>query len=108
MSVPITKPWLPTADTAAVQRNPVHWPEQVRGFLECGYGGELSRLEEEKRRSPDGSEHAPPHYCYQLAAAWCVKMDEHISAYYVLPRGSFRDSALDKSAKDKAQKGGKA
>jgi hypothetical protein len=99
MKVEITKPWLPTADEAAVKRNPVHWPEEVRGFLECGYGGMIHREAEERQRSPDGSEHAPPHYCYKLAVAWCEKMDAHISAYYVMPRGSFRDSALDKSAK---------
>jgi hypothetical protein len=108
MTVPITKPWLPTADKAAVQRNPVHWPEQVRGFLESGYGGALYREQEERKRSPDGSEHAPPGFCYQVAAAWCEKIDAHISAYFIMPRGSFRDSALDRSAKDLTPKGGAA
>jgi hypothetical protein len=104
----ITKPWLPTADKAAVLRNPEHWPAQVQGFLESGYGGALYREAEEARRSPDGSEHAPPHFCYKVAVAWCEKMDAHVSAYYVLPRNSFRDSALDRSAKDLPPKGGAA
>lgn len=104
----ITKPWLPTVDKAAVQRNPVHWPAQVEGFLACGYGGEKTRKEAEQKASPLGDEHAPPGYCYQLAVSWCVMIDEHESAYYVLPRGSFRDSALDRSAKGLAPKGGAA
>ena len=106
MSIP--KPYAPTVNPSAVQRNPEHWPAQVQGFLEAGYGGETTRLTEERRRDPSGQEHAPPRYCYQLAEAWCLKIDGFVSDYYLLPRGSFRDSALDRSAKDKAQKGGAA
>jgi hypothetical protein len=107
MSEPIPKMFTPVVDQAAVNRNKEHWPEQVKGFLEVGYGGEQTRLAEERRRDPSGQEHAPPHYCYKLAQAWCEKIDEHISAYFVLPRGSFVDGAYDKSAKDKmAKKGG--
>jgi hypothetical protein len=102
----VTKPFLPTVNAPAVQRNPAHWPEQVNGFLECGYGGEKTRLAEEKRHSPDGSEHAPPSYCRKVAVAWCERIDEFESAYFLMPRGSFRDSALDRSAKDLTPKGG--
>lgn len=108
MSTPVEKPFLPTVNASAVQRNPEHWPAQVAGFLACGYGGETTRLEEEKRRDPSGQEHAPPRYCYELAVAWCGKIDDFESAYFIMPRGSFRDSGLDRSAKDKAPKGGKA
>ena len=101
----IPKHFLPVVDQAAVRRNPEHWPEQVSGFLACGYGGEKTRKEEEHKRGM-GDEHAPPHYCYQLAQAWCAKIDEHISAYFLLPKGSFIDGAWDKSAKDKVKKGG--
>jgi len=101
----ITKPFLPQVNASAVQRNPIHWPDQVQGFLACGYGGEKTRLEEERKRDPSGQEHAPPHYCYQLAQAWCEKIDVFVSDYFILPRGSFRDSAVDRSAKDKTQKG---
>jgi hypothetical protein len=102
----ITKPFLPTVNAPAVQRNPEHWPEQVKGFLEVGYGGQLTRETEERRRDPSGQEHAPPHYCYKLAVAWCDKIDEHESAYFLMPKGSFRDSALDRSAKNLTPKGG--
>ena len=100
----IPKIFLPVVDQSAVRRNPAHWPEQVSGFLACGYGGEKTRLEEEARRG--GDEHAPPHYCYQLAQAWCGKIDEHVAAYFTLPKGSFVDRSWDASAKDKANKGG--
>lgn len=96
----ITKPFLPTVNKAAVQRNPEHWPAQVEGFLGCGYGGEKTRLDEERRRDPSGQEHAPPRYCYELSMAWCEKIDAFISDYFLLPRGSFRDSAVDASAKN--------
>lgn len=96
----VPKPFHPVVNAPAVQRNPEHWPAQVQGFLQCGYGGEQTRLDEERKRSPDGSEHAPPYYCYQLAKAWCEKIDAFVSDYFLLPRGSFRDSALDRSAKD--------
>lgn len=95
----IEKPFMPVVDQAAVKRNPDHWPAQVEGFLACGYGGEASRKEEERKHSPDGSEHAPPAFCYKLAEAWCLKMDEFISAYFLMPKGSFRDSALDRRKK---------
>ena len=108
MTAPITKPWLPVVNQPVVNRNPEHWPVQVQGFLECGYGGENTRKAEEQRRSPDGKEHAPPRYCYQLAQAWCDKIDAHVADYFILPRGSFRDSGLDRSAKDLPAKGGKA
>jgi hypothetical protein len=101
----ITKPWLPVVNAPAVARNPEHWPTQIEGFLGCGYGGQLTREGEEARRDPSGQEHAPPRYCYQLAAAWCDRIDEFVSAYFLLPRGSFRDSALDRSAKDLTPKG---
>ena len=104
----ITKPFLPQVDKAAVHRNPVHWPAQVSEFMARGYGGMATREAEERKRDPSGAEHAPPHICYQLAAAWCDHIDEHVSAYFVLPKGSFRDSALDRSAKDKTPKGGAA
>jgi hypothetical protein len=97
----IKKPFLPVVNQSAVQRNPEHWPAQVQGFLACGYGGETTRKEEEARRSPDGSEHAPPRYCYDLAVAWCTKIDNHETDYFIMPRGSFRDSAVDRSAKNK-------
>ena len=102
----ISKPFLPQANQAAVNRNPEHWPTQVEGFLSCGYGGEKTRETEERKRAPDGSEHAPPHYCYQLSVAWCEKIDAHVADYFILLRGSFRDSALDKSAKNLTPKGG--
>jgi hypothetical protein len=99
----------PVVNQAVVRRNPEHWPEQVKGFLEVGYGGEQTRLTEERRRDPSGAEHAPPHYCYKLAVAWCDKIDEFVSDYFLLPRGSFRDSAVDRSAKDaQPKKGGAA
>jgi hypothetical protein len=104
----ITKPFLPVVNEPAVKRNPEHWPAMVSGFLACGYGGEKTRIEEERKRDPSGQEHAPPHYCYQLAVAWCGKIDDHESAYFLMPRGSFRDSALDRSAKGLAPKGGAA
>jgi hypothetical protein len=104
----ITKPFLPTVNAPAVQRNPAHWPEQVQGFLDVGYGGRKTREAEEQRRDPSGQEHAPPHYCYKLAAAWCDRIDEFESAYFLMPRGSFRDSALDRSAKNLTPKGGAA
>ena len=103
----ITKPWLPVVNAPAVARNQTHWPAQVEGFLSCGYGGQATREFEEKRRSPDGAEHAPPRYCYELAVAWCDRIDEFVSAYFLLPRGSFRDSAVDRSAKDLTPKGDK-
>ena len=106
MTTPIPKHFLPVVDQAAVKRNPEHWPEQVSGFLACGYGGEKTRVDEERKRG--GDEHAPPSYCYKLAQAWCAKIDEHVSAYFLLPRGSFRDSALDASAKKLTPKGGAA
>lgn len=101
----ITKPWLPTVNAQAVARNPEHWPAQVEGFLSCGYGGEQTRLSEERKRDPSGQEHAPPRYCYELAVAWCGKIDDFVSDYFLLPRGSFRDSAVDRSAKDLTPKG---
>jgi hypothetical protein len=104
----IPKPFIPVVNNAAVMRNPGHWPAQVEGFLAAGYGGEKTREAEERRHSAMGDEHAPPHYCYKLAEAWCLKIDEHESAYFIMPRGSFRDSALDRSAKDKQAKGGAA
>jgi hypothetical protein len=102
----IPKIFLPVVDQGAVRRNPAHWPDQVAGFLACGYGGEKTRVDEERKRG--GDEHAPPHYCYKLATAWCDKIDEHVAAYFLLPKGSFIDGAWDKSAKDKVQKGGAA
>lgn len=99
----IIKPWLPQVDARAVQRNPEHWPACVEGFLGAGYGGEKTRLEEERRRDPSGQEHAPPRYCYELSVAWCDKIDGFIADYFILPKGSFRDSALDRSAKDKTK-----
>lgn len=99
----ITPPFLPTVDARAVQRNPEHWPAQVEGFLECGYGGEKTRLAEERKRDPSGQEHAPPRYCYELAMAWAQKIDLFVTDYFILPKGSFRDSALDRSAKDKTK-----
>jgi hypothetical protein len=105
MGTEIPKIFCPVVNASAVQRNPAHWPEQVEGFLATGYGGEKTRLEEEKRHSPDGSEHAPPSYCYKVAVAWCEKIDVFLSDYFLLPRGSFRDSAVDRSAKDLVQKG---
>jgi hypothetical protein len=107
MTQPIPKMYQPVVDQGAVARNKEHWPAQVEGFLEVGYGGEKTRLAEERRRDPSGQEHAPPSYCYKLAEAWCGKIDEFISAYFLLPRGSFIDKAYDASAKDKmAKKGG--
>jgi len=96
MGSPIPKPFLPVVNAPAVNRNPEHWPAQVEGFLQVGYGGEKTRVAEERKRSPDGQEHAPPRYCYDLSVAWCEKIDEFVSAYFLLPKGSFRDSALDK------------
>jgi hypothetical protein len=105
MVSPIPQPFHPVANIAAVQRNPAHWPEQVEGFLKVGYGGEKTRLDEERKRDPSGAEHAPPGYCFKLAEAWCAKIDVFISDYFLLPKGSFRDSALDRSAKDLTPKG---
>jgi hypothetical protein len=99
MSEPIPKMFQPVVDQGAVNRNPAHWPEQVNGFLEVGYGGEKTRLTEERRRDPSGQEHAPPHYCYKLAQAWCEKIDAHVSDYFLLPKGSFLDARWDRSAK---------
>jgi hypothetical protein len=104
----ITKPFLPTVNQAAVNRNPEHWPAQITGFLEVGYGGEKTRETEERKRSPQGDEKAPPSYCMKLTVAWCEKIDAHIADYFILPRGSFRDSAVDRSAKDLPAKGSKA
>lgn len=108
MSQPIPKHFLPVVDQAAVSRNPAHWPTEVEGFLSCGYGGEKTRVDEERKRDPSGQEHAPPRYCYQLAEAWCLKIDEHVSAYFLLPKGSFIDRAWDASAKNLTPKGGAA
>ena len=101
----ITKPFLPAVNQAAVSRNQEHWPSAVQMFLGAGYGGEKTRkLAEEKTGDP--TEHAPRDYCHHLSQAWCQQIDAHESAYFLLPRGSFRDSALDRSAKDKTPKGG--
>jgi hypothetical protein len=99
----IPKIFAPTVNAAAVRRNPEHWPQQVSGFLSCGYGGEKTRREEELRHNPTGDEHAPPHYCYQLASTWLDKMDAFIADYFLLPKGSFHDAHLDRSAKDKSK-----
>jgi hypothetical protein len=99
----IPKIFQPVVRQDAVRRNPEHWPQQVSGFLSCGYGGETTRKEEEHKRSPDGSEHAPPHYCYLLSKTWCERIDAFISDYFLLPKGSFHDAHLDRSAKDKSK-----
>lgn len=101
--IQITKPWLPTVNQPAVNRNPEHWPAEVQRFLATGYGGEIARKDAEAKRG--GDEHAPPHICYQIAVAWCGQIDNFVSDYFLLPKGSFRDSALDRSAKDLISKG---
>jgi len=70
----------------------------VNSFVAAGYGGEHIRKEAERKHA--GDEHAPPHYCYQLAKQWCEQIDAHESAYFMMPRQTFRDSAIDRSAKD--------
>lgn len=102
----IGPPWLPRLDDMAVRRNPDHWPSAVENFLSVGYGGEKYRKAEEHKRG--GDEHAPPNVCYALSKKWCDEIDAHISAYFLLPKGSFVDRQWDTSAKGKAQKGGAA
>jgi hypothetical protein len=102
---PIKPPFIPKVDDMAVRRNAAHWPQAVENFMAVGYGGEKYRKAEEHKRG-GGDEHAPPNVCYALAKRWCDEIDAHISAYFLLPAGSFRDSALDKSAKALPKKGG--
>ena len=99
----IPKIFTPTVNGDAVRRNPEHWPAQVSEFINCGYGCEKTRTEEERKRDPSGQEHAPPSYCFALARAWTDRMDGFIADYFVLPKGSFRDSHLDRSAKGKSK-----